>query len=435
MTEYQSLYDPIVGASDGHGKEAAPTPEQQLRRTFALRAAYEELKTDLLDEVASIETRVLRPATDARECLAPIRKTIKKRENKRLDYEKCQDKVTKLQRKGARSAKEDAALSRAEEDLRNVAEEFHIADDHLRTTLPPIVAAAFSMVPALLAAHVLVQNRLLGLYYTTLHGYCEENGLPSPPPPMEDVIAEWSSKHKPIEKEVEAMTFIAYGKSLQAAPQSTGTEPNGRSLLSNYGSQDGFRRSLSSLIPSAATSNGNGSGNGSTASSLRIPSMNSISGRRSPSPSSASGYSPQPSPRIPPSPGGYATHLRPTDFTAATKLATNSGRVSPVSPSARLQSDYFSPHSYTQAVPSIGGGLAKKKPPPPPPKRIPSGRPEEFVVALYSFDGQGEGDLSFREGDRIKVVKKTETDQDWWTGELANGARGTFPANYCKKAV
>lgn len=82
-----------------------------------------------------------------------------------------------------------------------------------------------------------------------------------------------------------------------------------------------------------------------------------------------------------------------------------------------------------------GGGapVIKKKPPPPPPKpkRITTGLPEVFVVALYDFQGQGQGDLSFQEGDRIRVVKKTGTDQDWWLGELG-GVKGSFPANYCK---
>jgi hypothetical protein len=77
--------------------------------------------------------------------------------------------------------------------------------------------------------------------------------------------------------------------------------------------------------------------------------------------------------------------------------------------------------------------VKKKPPPPPPPKRFASSAPDEFVIAQYAFTGQGQGDLSFREGDRIKIVKKTGTDQDWWVGEL-NGAKGSFPANYCKPA-
>lgn len=56
------------------------------------------------------------------------------------------------------------------------------------------------------------------------------------------------------------------------------------------------------------------------------------------------------------------------------------------------------------------------------------------MVAQYDFVGQGDGDLSFSTGDRIRVVKKTGTDQDWWQGEL-NNAQGSFPANYCQPAV
>ncbi len=91
-------------------------------RTFKLREAYGELKTELLDEIAVIEDRILKPATYARDFIAPVRKTIKKRENKRVDYEKLQDKATKLQRKPGRSPKEDAALAKIEDEVSRAAD-------------------------------------------------------------------------------------------------------------------------------------------------------------------------------------------------------------------------------------------------------------------------------------------------------------------------
>lgn len=122
VTEYDGLYDPIVGASDGHGRQAAPTPQAQLERTFKLKTAYTELKTEMVGELAMVEDYILKPATDARDCIAPIRKTIKKRENKRLDYEKLQDKALKLQRKPGKTPKEDAALAKAEVEVARAAE-------------------------------------------------------------------------------------------------------------------------------------------------------------------------------------------------------------------------------------------------------------------------------------------------------------------------
>ena len=91
-------------------------------------------------------------------------------------------------------------------------QEFKVADAHLRETLPPIVAAAFAILPHLLAAQIMTQNTLLAQYYTTLHNYCQDEGFPSPPPPMEEVIAQWNADFKPIQKEVESINTIARGK-------------------------------------------------------------------------------------------------------------------------------------------------------------------------------------------------------------------------------
>jgi amphiphysin len=86
--------------------------------------------------------------------------------------------------------------------------------------------------------------------------------------------------------------------------------------------------------------------------------------------------------------------------------------------------------SLTSTAASIAG---KKKPPPPPPKRKPSGLQDFYVIALYSFEGEGGSDLPFREGDKIRVIKRTESENDWWEGEC-RGRTGSFPANYCKAA-
>jgi amphiphysin len=299
--------------------------------------------------------------------------------------------------------------------------EFNIADSHLRETLPPVISAAFSLIPPLLAAHVTIQNRLLGLYYTVLHNYCSENDFPSPPPPMEDVIALWSGDYKPVQKEVESIPCIAHGKAVRM-PMNIGYDGSDRkpSTSSTASAKNGLHRTTSGLIPGATPSNGTTS---PIPRPMRIPSSTSLS---APSPSE---YSPQPSPRSSSTNVNVSGMLRPTDFTTATAL----GGTTPVSPQVR--NDYFSSREQasSQATTPTGTAVAKKKPPPPPPPPKRPAKLDEFVVALYNFSGQGQGDLSFREGDRIKIVKKTNTDQDWWVGELA-GVRGNFPANYCKPA-
>ncbi|CAO3569776.1 unnamed protein product [Mortierella alpina] len=61
------------------------------------------------------------------------------------------------------------------------------------------------------------------------------------------------------------------------------------------------------------------------------------------------------------------------------------------------------------------------------PPRI--GAKPDTVTALYDFAGEQATDLSFKKGDIITVVKKTESRNDWWTGKC-HGREGSFPANY-----
>lgn len=48
-------------------------------------------------------------------------------------------------------------------------------------------------------------------------------------------------------------------------------------------------------------------------------------------------------------------------------------------------------------------------------------------VALYDFRGETEMDLSFKQGDVIKITNRPFP--EWWEGEL-NGRRGLFPVNF-----
>jgi amphiphysin len=123
VKEFEELYNPIIGAAnDGHGHVPAMTPQGQLERSAHLKEVYTGLKSDLMEEVNMMDARIIKPVTEAREYIQPLKKTIKKRENKRLDYERYQDKVNNAAKKVKRSEREDAALARAEMDLSRAAD-------------------------------------------------------------------------------------------------------------------------------------------------------------------------------------------------------------------------------------------------------------------------------------------------------------------------
>ena len=55
---------------------------------------------------------------------------------------------------------------------------------------------------------------------------------------------------------------------------------------------------------------------------------------------------------------------------------------------------------------------------------------QKYAVADHDFEASGEGELSFKEGDRIKITEEECEPNDWWAGEL-NGVAGFFPSNFC----
>mmetsp|Transcript_2525 Transcript_2525/g.3407 ORF Transcript_2525/g.3407 Transcript_2525/m.3407 type:complete len:164 (-) Transcript_2525:386-877(-) len=55
---------------------------------------------------------------------------------------------------------------------------------------------------------------------------------------------------------------------------------------------------------------------------------------------------------------------------------------------------------------------------------------QKFVFAEHDLEAQGEGELSFKIGDRITVIEEGD-DGGWWCGEL-NGSTGYFPINFCR---
>lgn len=306
-----------------------------------------------------------------------------------------------------------------------------MADDHLKSGLPPVITATFRLIPQLLAAQIMIQNTLLAQYYTTLHTYSEEASFPETPPSASEIMSAWDADFKPVKHSIETgIPCVAGGKTvrqpMRIEEQQYGsvTGLNIRNGISNH------RKPSSHGDQPYISTTGMNVRNGiaerrhvSNQSNAIMPApsgVNASSERPSPDP--------YPRPRISSVPSQTSLSLAIPSHDSSAATSPSPGDPSTHAP-AGPRADYFGrdrlPSNSSMA--SIAAG--KKKPPPPPPKRLPSNQ-GLWVTALYEFAGQGQGDLSFREGDRIRVVKKTESTDDWWEGEL-RGVQGSFPANYC----
>lgn len=89
-SEFEDIYRPIIGASESDGgPEYAETPAPMMTRASRLRETYEELKGNLLDEVNLVDLNLVRPAMDAKDSIQPMKKVIKKREDRKVRHSKA----------------------------------------------------------------------------------------------------------------------------------------------------------------------------------------------------------------------------------------------------------------------------------------------------------------------------------------------------------
>lgn len=79
------MYCPIVGSSsENTGQESAATPDATMTRTVRLKEEYEQLENDLREELNMVDDRMIKPAMKAKDFLQPLKKVIKKRDDKKV---------------------------------------------------------------------------------------------------------------------------------------------------------------------------------------------------------------------------------------------------------------------------------------------------------------------------------------------------------------
>jgi amphiphysin len=473
-----------------------PTPTKYMNKVLALQKIYAELAKDLQQEIDMVQNRLVTPAEQARAHLKPLKKTLKHRENTKLDYERYLGRTEHAQKKQTRSMKEEAALAKHESDLAQAHIDYQTADDQIKETFPPLTAAVIGLLPQLMALQIRIQTTLVGQYYTILDQFTKQYEMPNPAPGNAEIVAVHDREFTGLRKELESgLMVVAKGKAVNM-PMALPDKEEG--TISGYGIRNKSKALISRKPSAQKLVPGRPAIGAPQDQPLQLkgtpeyqdydeepapvkpprPSQTPSYGMPSPAISSYGKPSPaipsygKPSPAIPsygtPSPAipsaskpripSYSTQAAATPPPYSEKPSpmlpnySNAGQsyggATPPSyngsPSNNLGGgggggDYFSAAqekarlaSSASSVSAASIAAKKKKPPPPvPTKRLGSSQQAQFVTALYDFEGQADGDLAFREGDRIRIVKKTESIDDWWDGEI-NGVTGCFPANYVR---
>ena len=369
------IYKPISGrVSDPDSIISEGNPEG-IQACEEYEAIVKELQVTLEPELQMIETRIVHPAEELLIVVKQIRKGVLKREHKQLDFDRHRATLKKLQDKKDKSMKDEKAMYKAENEVEQATQEFNYFNDLLKEELPKLFRLEREFIIPLFQSFYYMQ---LNVFYT-LHER------------MQGCDIGYFNLTLGIEEAFEAKR----GEIQQAAEALAITK---------------FRTRGAKRPPKY--------GPGAAAGRLGIESGTSqLAIEDKPGSSSASPY------QAPTSPGPTRT-----SFSDIPPPAYNT-----VGPSSSL-----APHGDTKSgvgrANSTGGnwGAAAKAKgaAPPPPKPKPSrfsGVPvAETVTALYDYEAQAEGDLSFATGDVIEIIHRTQNDNEWWTGRVGS-KEGQFP--------
>lgn len=385
MTE---IYKPISGRmSDPLSLEVQGNIEG-IRACEEYEAVVKDLQETLAPELEMIDSRIIRPANELLDVIKAIRKTAVKRDHKKLDYDRHRATLKKLQEKKEKTAKDEKATWKAENEVETATQEYNYFNDLLKDELPKLFALEREFIQPLFQSFYYMQ---LNIFYT-LHEKMQGCDIGYFDLTL-DIEEAFLRKRGDIQEQAEKLSIVRFKTSGQKRPPKYAPKP-----------------ALEGTKPAGLLT----AGPSTSASTSSAPSPTTLAPRPAWKRESVDSSSEHP----------------PPPYTAAPISPALGGSFKPHSPVAPVSPAFTNGGKSSLAV----AAAAKAKPPPPKPKpKTLSAKPTavETVTALYDYAAQAEGDLSFRAGDVIEIVTRTQNENEWWIGKL-NGKQGQFPGNYVR---
>ncbi|KAK3051563.1 BAR adaptor protein Hob1 [Extremus antarcticus] len=372
----EELYKPISGrASDPTSYVDEVGNAEGIRACEEYQIIVQELQASLKPELELIQTRIVQPAEELMSIVKNVRKMITKRDHKQLDYDSTKNKLAKLQAKPERSAKDEKSIWEYENKLEETEYEYNAFNDLLKTELLHLFQLEKEFILPLFQSFYYMQ---LNVFYT-LHEKMQNIDIGYFDLTL-DIEEAFERKRGDIQQQTESISIVKFKTTGQRKPikfqqrLAIGNRPPGRS------------NSTSSSVPSN-----------------RRLTHDSYESSIAPPPYEANGE----------------PHSAVDGGGKGGAMAAALGGKADLGRSASTGSNWQS------------AAKSKAAPPPPKPKpgRLSANPVAETVTALYDYEAQAEGDLSFSAGETIEVIQRTDNENEWWTGKVGV-RRGQFPGNY-----
>ncbi|KAF8941966.1 hypothetical protein BGZ47_007003 [Haplosporangium gracile] len=441
------IYDPNLSMPSGEvTPRRAPTAPESIQAIDNFQAVMRDTRDTLLPEVDNLELTVVRPLQEMQNNMKLIRKTMTKREHKLVDYDRYRLSLKKLMDKKERTLSDEKQVYKLESQLEVATADYEGLNGLLREELPGFFYFNTMLMEPIFNSFYFLQLRIYHIMLERItplanSGYYDLTM---------DVLQGYEARKQDTAPTVESVENITR-KSVTA------------SYASKYGRrsyEEGAEEHLG--VPAQAPNAHRGYSPATSTPGVKPWQTGVASAGAKPWQTGESAAPPAPPPPAPP-----ATGLKPWQTGAAESSAPPPAYnvmpvpTAPTTATEKSGSRYTGPSNVNiHLTPSISGTIAataaaaatshamnnfnstlnqmqaqaaaKRGPPPPIPKRLGVPGGAKMAVALYDYDAQQAGDLSFRKDDRIEIVEKADNANDWWTGKL-NGKQGVFPGNYVQE--
>lgn len=217
MTE---IYKPISGRMSDPDSTIPEGNPEGIEACEEYEAVVKELQETMAPELDMIDTRVIRPATELLDIIKVIRKSVLKREHKRLDYDRHRASLKKLQDKKEKSAKDEKAMWKAENDLEGSTQDFNYFNDLLKDELPKLFTLEREFIQPLFQSFYYMQ---LNIFYT-LHERMQRVDIGYFNLHL-DIIEAFEEKRGDIQETTEKLSIVRFKTSGQRRPVKYGARP------------------------------------------------------------------------------------------------------------------------------------------------------------------------------------------------------------------
>lgn len=389
----EEIFKPISGKmSDPNATIPEDNPEG-IEASEQYRAMVAELQETLKPDLALVEEKIVTPCQELLKIITYIRKMATKRNHKKLDLDRHLNTYSKQEKKKEPTPKDEERLYKAQAQVEVAQQEYDYYNELLKTQLPILFSLEAEFVKPLFVSFYFMQLNIFYTLYNNLQDmkipYFDLNS---------DIVESFIAKRGNVEEQTDSLTIthfkIGYSKAkLEMTKRKYGVGATEDSPVSGASSGTGYGAGYGTATPTSPTPTGYGYG------------------------AAAPGYGAQPvaqygAAAVAGAVAGAVPGAVPSYGAAQSPPLTGMGFQQP------QQQQQGPPPAYSNPLtPPVGGATAAAVP------------ALETVTALYDYQAQAAGDLTFPAGAVIEIVQRTPDANEWWTGRY-NGQQGVFPGNY-----